>query len=139
MARDERRMTFIVVPHGGGDLSTRSFEVSYRRLRVVAVVLGIAFLLWAGTVVSWWWVAAQAARVPGLQAEIAELQKDRLRVEQLARVIARMEAQYEQVRAMLGGSVELDSLREESAADTIATPLRGEPRGASAPPYANAD
>ena len=28
-------MTFIVVPHGGRDLSTRSFEISYRRLRVV--------------------------------------------------------------------------------------------------------
>lgn len=95
-------MTFIVIPHGQGDLSTRSFEVSYRRLRVVAALLALAAVAWLGMALSWWYVAAQAARVPAMQREIASLQQDRLRVEQLARVLARMERQYEQVQMMLG-------------------------------------
>lgn len=104
MAQEERRMTFIVVPHGGGDLSTRSFEVSYRRLRVAALAALAAVLLWVGMAVSYGWVAAQAARVPGLQAEIRQLQAERRRVLQLAEEVARLERSYEQVRAMLGAT-----------------------------------
>ena len=63
MARDERRMTFVVVPHGGsGDLSTRSYEISYRSLRMATiggvVALALIFLMAA----SWIWVGAQAAQ-----------------------------------------------------------------------------
>ena len=99
-------MTFIVIPHGQGDLSTRSFEVSYRRLRVAAVLVAVTAAAFLGMMLSWWYVAAQAARVPGLQREIAALQRDRLRVEQLSRVVARMEQQYNQVRIMLGADAD---------------------------------
>lgn len=99
---DDRRMTFIVVPHGGRDLSTRSFEVSYRRLRVVGGLLLAGALLWVGMVVSWVWVAAEAARVPGLRREIQLLEADRARVVQLAEALRRLEGQYDQVRQMLG-------------------------------------
>jgi hypothetical protein len=102
MPPDERRMTFIVVPHGGRDLSTRSFEISYRRLRIVGILLLVAVVAWLGMVLSWVWVASQAARVPGLQHEIAELEQERARVVQLADALRRLEAQYEQVRQMLG-------------------------------------
>lgn len=124
-------MTFIVVPHGEGDLSTRSFEVTYRRLRVVtllAVLAGAVLLAMAGT---WGYVAARAARVPALEAEITALQRDRQRVTQLERVLARMERQYEQVRIMLGADSPAPLL--EGAGDTLAAwipgawplPLRG--------------
>lgn len=102
MARDERRMTFIVVPHGGRDLSTRSFEVSYRRLRLVGLLLGLAVAAWIGMAVSWVWVAGQAVRVPGLQAEVARLEEQQERVVELADALRRLEAQYAQVRRMLG-------------------------------------
>ena len=95
-------MTFIVVPHGGRDLSTRSFEISYRRLRIVGGLLLAAVLAWLATVLSWIWVASQAARVPVLQRDIAELEQERARVVQLADALHRLEAQYEQVRQMLG-------------------------------------
>lgn len=98
-------MTFIVVPHGGGDLSTRSFEVSYRRLRVAAFVLLAAFVLSLVMGVSWVYLAAQAARVPLLKREIAALERDRARVDQLAHALARMEQRYEQMRAMVGADV----------------------------------
>lgn len=123
MPRDERRMTFIVVPHGGGGLSTRSFEISYRRLRVAALVAAAAVVIWAVSMAAWVVVAAQAARVPGLQREVAELQQERVRVQQLAAVLARMERQYEQVRMMLGAK----ALEEARARRAAGAPDAGSP------------
>lgn len=95
-------MTFIVVPHGGGDVDTRSFEFSYRRLRWLAGLLLLALVLWGGTMSSWAYVAAQAARVPGLARHVGRLERDRERVVLLAQSLARVEQQYAQVRSMLG-------------------------------------
>lgn len=102
MAKDERRMTFIVVPSGSGELESRSFEISYRRLKSAALVITLAVLLWAAMVATYWYVAAQAARVPGLQRQVAVLESERERVVQLAETLRRIEGQYEQVRSMLG-------------------------------------
>src|SRR5688572_10829951 len=97
---DERRLTFIVVPHG--DLETRTFEVSYRRLKLMlfgALLLVCVFIV---TVSLWWYVAAQAARVPGLEREVARLEAEQTKVAELARTLAEVEAQYERVRQLLG-------------------------------------
>jgi murein DD-endopeptidase MepM/ murein hydrolase activator NlpD len=102
MARDDRRMTFIVVPSGGDDLDTRSFEISYRRLRAAGLGLLFVVLLVGGMAASWWYVAAQAARVPGLQRQVELLEAERERVVMLAEALHRLERQYEQVRGMLG-------------------------------------
>jgi Zn-dependent protease with chaperone function len=110
MPRDDRRMTFIVVPHGGRDLSTRSFEVSYRRLRIVGGLLLAAAIGWVVMLISWFFLAAQAARVAGLQREIRVLEEDRQQVVQLAEALRRMEIQYEQVRRMLGADGNPDSV-----------------------------
>lgn len=115
MARDDRRMTFIVVPHGGGDLGTRSFEVSYRRLRLAALVAAAGFAVFLAMAISYAFVASRAARVPALEREVAALQADRARVAQLQRVLARMEQQYGQVRAMLGAEA-------PPAVDSLAAP-----------------
>lgn len=133
MPRDERRMTFIVVPHGGGGLNTRSFEISYRRLRVAALVAAAAAVVWAVSMASFVLVAAQAARVPGLQREVAELQKDRERVQQLAALLARMERQYEQVRMMLGAEAVEEARRARAAADSAAGPVAPESAEATIP------
>jgi hypothetical protein len=110
MPRDERRMTFIVVPHGGRDLSTRSFEISYRRLRIVGGLLLAAVIAWVLMLISWFFLAAQAARVSGLQREVRALEEDREQVVQLAEALRRMEIQYAQVRRMLGAAGDADSV-----------------------------
>lgn len=102
MARDDREMTFIWIPHGRDPGSTRSYELSYRRAKawgIGAGVLGFLLLLMAG---SWLWLAAQAARVPGLTAEVRELRRDRIRVRELAQTVERLSTEYAKVRAMLG-------------------------------------
>ena len=95
-------MTFIVVPHGGRDLNTRSFEVSYSRVRLVGIVLLVAVLLWLVMAASWIFVSAQAARVPMQEREVQRLETENAQVDELADALRRLEAQYDQVRAMLG-------------------------------------
>lgn len=97
---DERRLTFIVVPHG--DLETRTFEVSYRRLKVLMVAGFALLVLFIVMASSWWYVAAQAARVPGLEREMTRLEDERGKVAELARTLGEVEAQYERVRQILG-------------------------------------
>jgi len=141
--RDERRMTFVVIPHGGStDLSTRSYEISYRRLRALAitgaVAVGLVFLMAA----SWVWVAAQAARVPMLQREVADLQKERQERERLARQLARMQATYEQIRVMLKGELPpLDSIeaRTNAAGGHLGGDSTAPPRDSAATDTARAD
>lgn len=97
-------MTFIIVPNGGRDLSTRSFEISYRRLRLVGFLLLLALVVFLAMAVSWLYVASQAARVPGLRAEVVRLEAEQERVGQLADALRRLESQYNQVREMLGAN-----------------------------------
>ena len=126
MEREDRRMTFIVVPHGGRDLNTRSFEVSYARLRVAGLVILILALIWVGMALSWVYIGSQAARVPGLQREIVRLEGEREQVQELALALRRLEGQYSQVRDMLGanrpsgpGSVWLPALGSPSTSETV--------------------
>jgi len=117
---DERRLTFIVVPHG--EAETRTFEISYRRLRLLLGVAGGVLVLFIIMVASWWYIAAQAARVPALEREVARLEEERSQVAELARALAEAEAQYERVRNLLGATADgkqpeplLPPLRQESS------------------------
>jgi murein DD-endopeptidase MepM/ murein hydrolase activator NlpD len=89
-----------VVPHG--QLETRTFEISYRLLKVL-LAAGLALLiLFIVIVSSWWFVATQAARVVGLEREVVRLEAERSRVAQLARDLEHAEQQYARVRQLLG-------------------------------------
>lgn len=109
MAREERRMTFIVVPHGVGDVSTRSFEISYRRLRAAVVVLVLAVVAWLAMALSFGYFFGQAARVGPLTEEVRHLEQEQRRVAELAGALRRLERQYQQMREMLGAGEHADS------------------------------
>ena len=124
-------MTFIVIPHGGRDLNSRSFEVSYRRLRVAGALLLVGAILWGASVGAGLYLSSRAARVPMLEREVAQLRGENVRVAELADALRRLEAQYEQVRAMFGadragqaGSIWLPPLGNAGTAmDTAAAML----------------
>ena len=103
---DERRLTLIVVPHG--DLETRSFDVSYGRLKFYLLVVVALFGAVAIVLALWFPIFAQAARVPGLEQELARLEAERAQVAELARTLAEVEAQYERVRQLLGADAPTD-------------------------------
>jgi len=97
---DHRHLTFIVVPHA--DLETRSFTVSYGRLKLLFAGVATLFVIFVVVVSTWWYVAAQAARANSLQAEVQRLESERNKVAKLARELEQVEAQYEHVRQLLG-------------------------------------
>ncbi len=119
-------MTFIVVPHGR-DPTTRSFELSYRRLRALAAGGAVAVLLVMMMAGSWLWLAAQAARVPALSAEVRDLRGDRVQMEELARTVERLSADYARVRVMLGA----DSVALPAIVDQPEAGPAGEDEGAA--------
>jgi murein DD-endopeptidase MepM/ murein hydrolase activator NlpD len=105
---EERSLTIIVVPHG--DLETRSFVLSYGRVKA-AVIVGVALLLaFAITLAMLIPIMVQAARVPALEAELRELDSERARVAELARDLAEVEALYERVRQLLGADASADGV-----------------------------
>ena len=122
MARDDREMTFIVIPHGRDAASTRSFEVPYRRLKLMLVLGATVALLVLVMAGSWLYLAGQAARVPGLRSEVRSLRRDNARVEELARTVNQLNAEYAKVRAMLGA----DSVALPAIVDSAAAPAAGD-------------
>jgi murein DD-endopeptidase MepM/ murein hydrolase activator NlpD len=118
--RDDRYLTLIVVPHLG-DLETRSFVVSYRRLKFFVVAVAALLLAFAVTLAVLFPIMAQAARVPGLEAELRQLDSERARVAELARTLQEVEAQYERVRELLGADAPV-----ERGGTPLLPPLRGD-------------
>lgn len=124
---DDRHLTLIVVPHG--DLETRTFQLSYRVLRVLFGLFVVAFLGFSVFLAFLFPIMAQAARVQGLERELKTLEADRARVAELAQTLAEVEAQYEKVRQMLGADApvngeppSLPPLRAEPAPGTSEEP-----------------
>lgn len=116
---DDRRLTLIVVPHG--DLETRTFELSYRRLKLGIVLSGLLLVIFVFIAATWFPVAAQAGRVPGLERELARLEGERARVAELAQMLAEVEAQYERLRELLGAesSVDVEPMLPPLRRDTV--------------------
>jgi murein DD-endopeptidase MepM/ murein hydrolase activator NlpD len=95
-----KHLSVIVVPDGGRD--SRTYRVSYRRLRLLAaigVAAAVLVVLMAG---SWWYFAARAVRVNELEARLASTEGDRARVQQLAEEIEGLEQQYARIRSLFG-------------------------------------
>jgi murein DD-endopeptidase MepM/ murein hydrolase activator NlpD len=116
---DERRLTIIFVPHG--ELETRSFIISYRKLKVLLVAGVLLLLVYAFTLAILFPVMTQAARVPRLEAELRQLDSERAEVARLGRMVQDLETQYEQVRQLLGADAPAPG---ETA--PILPPLRGD-------------
>lgn len=100
--RDERRLSVVIVPHGGRDSLT--YHLSYRRLRVLALLatsLAVGLALMVG---SWWYLAARAVRAAELEREVAVMSRDRERVAALVQRLEAIEGQYDNIRRMFGAA-----------------------------------
>ena len=104
---EERHLTVIIVPHG--DLETKTYEVSYRRLKWGLGLGGALLAILMLGMVFWVPVARQAARVPGLVNQVEEIEGARARVAELEEALEEVEAQYENVRLLLGADVPSDT------------------------------
>jgi murein DD-endopeptidase MepM/ murein hydrolase activator NlpD len=103
----------IYTPHAGAmiihvqresGLANRTIILSTRKVRFlrIAAIVGGAMLLVG--VVSWFYLAAQAARVPYLSHRVSTLERDVQQLDTLKRALAEVEGRFQQVQRMLGAS-----------------------------------
>lgn len=100
MTRGTRGVTIVV--HADGDLESKQYRLP--RWAVLAgkwgalttAVLIVLFFTFAGP------ITRSAARVPGLEREVSRLRVENSRVQQLAAALNRAEANYQELRQMLG-------------------------------------
>jgi murein DD-endopeptidase MepM/ murein hydrolase activator NlpD len=129
----DRRVTIVV--HTDGDLASRQYRVpllAFEAGKWGALVVGllvVLFFAFAGP------IGRAAARVPGLERQVARLEEENSRVQQLAAALNRAELNYQDLRAMLGvraprdkGSATGDLVRTVAVrARPPSAPLRYEP------------
>jgi murein DD-endopeptidase MepM/ murein hydrolase activator NlpD len=101
----EKRRFATIIFHKDGDPLSRSVRLPMWLVRVgtiggitLAVLITIAAVLYAP-------IARTAARVPGLNREIARLRAANRQVEDLAQRLGQAEDRYDQIRNMLGADV----------------------------------
>ncbi len=97
---DLPHLSLIVVPDGGRE--SRTFRISYRRLRLLAAGAVVVVLLLTAMVGSWWYFAARSTRVGRLELQIASMQGDQERLKTLADELAGLEQQYGRIRSLFG-------------------------------------
>jgi murein DD-endopeptidase MepM/ murein hydrolase activator NlpD len=118
--------TVVLVP--GDSERTRSIRLTPRLLRIGAALSAAGALALAVVLGSWWYFAAQTARVPGLEHQIATLEADNARVEMLAQSLAQLQTEYDKIRGMLGADVLASNLPQEILpADVHPTAVAGAP------------
>jgi len=125
--RDRRRLTLLLIPPDNA--GTRTIQISYRLVKflVVFTVVLIACLLGFGGY--GWYKAAQAARVPGLEAEVEKLRSELEQVAELAASLAEAESNYKRVRHLLG----IDEAKRHETGRSIPPMGRGLKAATSAP------
>ncbi len=99
----ESGYTVVVIPDDAD--RTRSFQVTPRGLRIGTAITAVSALILAVLLASWWYFAAQAARVPELERQIALLEEENAKVQQLANAVAQLQAQSEKIRSLLGADI----------------------------------
>jgi len=112
-ATPERGYGNIYTPHAGAmiihvqresGLANRTLILTQRQVRLFrmgAIVLGSLIAVGA---VSWFFLAAQAARVPYLTRRVSQLQHDVSRLDTLQHSLNELDARFQQVQHMMGSS-----------------------------------
>lgn len=96
--------------HRESGLAHRHYVLRSWQVRVLAIVLSRPMLLlYVVAVVTWGWMASQAARVPLLQSRVAELTREAEKIDTLNAQLTKLTAQYVQVQQMLGGAKPADA------------------------------
>ena len=94
-----RDLTIMVVPDDGS--VSRSYRITYGRVRLLIVVGLVAGIMFVGMAGSWWYLAARAARVSDLEVRLEAMGREQVRLEAVAADLAAAEEQYGRLRSLL--------------------------------------
>lgn len=113
--------------HRESGLAHRHYVLKAWQVRFLAVFLSRPMLvLYLVGLITWGWMASQAAKVPMLQQRIGLLTKDAERLDTLTATLTELQARYTQVQQMLGtksvSPILTDSVRQKQNADRRVIP-----------------
>jgi murein DD-endopeptidase MepM/ murein hydrolase activator NlpD len=128
MKRRSRSVTLLV--QKDGTTKTRTIRIRTWTLRLAAGLLGLTLLVVLLLAVLYGPMVQAAARVPGMERELARLRSENARVRELSAALDSAESRYAQVRQMMGGQIVRDPVTSFSTLP-VAPPIRA--RLASAP------
>jgi murein DD-endopeptidase MepM/ murein hydrolase activator NlpD len=133
----KRPRSVTVVIQRDGSTKTRTIRIPVSLLRLGTWTLGLSALLLLILVVLYGPMVRAAARVPGMERDLAKLSAENARVRQLSAALDSAESRYSQVRQMMGGTIVPDPIVSSSglpiapavrARLTAATPLDSGPK-----------
>lgn len=91
--------------HREAGLAHRHYVLKPWQVRSLAFVTSKPMLvLYVAALLTWGWMASQAARVPVLQSEITRLELDAQRLDSLSVTLSQLQSRYDQVQRMLSAA-----------------------------------
>lgn len=91
--------------HREAGLAHRHYVLKPWQVRTLGVLTSRPMIgAYVIAIVSWGWMAGQAARVPLLKREVSTLTADALRLDTLTATLASLQARYDQVQQLLGAA-----------------------------------
>ncbi len=121
---------YTIMVQRDGALESRAFRIPVWIVRAAAVGGAIVGVLLVGAIAFYGPIARAAARVPGLQRDVARLQVENSKIVALSAAVDSLEQRYAQVRKMIGADIVPDALRH-AATLPVAPAIRAYPRSAT--------
>lgn len=91
--------------HRESGLAHRHYVLKPWQVRLLAIAVSRPMLLlYLLALVTWGWMASQAARVPVLQQRISDLRREAEKLDTLTARLSDMQVRYEQVQKLLGAT-----------------------------------
>jgi murein DD-endopeptidase MepM/ murein hydrolase activator NlpD len=119
----KRPRSVTVMIQRDGSTKTRTIRIPLWTVRLGTWTLGLAALSLFIVIALYGPMVRAAARVPGMERELARLKTENARVRELSAALDSAESRYSQVRQMMGGAIMRDQVVSSSGLP-IAPPIR---------------
>jgi murein DD-endopeptidase MepM/ murein hydrolase activator NlpD len=123
MKKRKRSRAVTIVVQRDGTTKTRTYRIPIWGLRLGSWTLGLMGFLLVLVAALYGPLVGAAARVPGMQRELARLRAENTRVRELSEALDSAESRYSQVRQMMGGEIVRDPVTKASQLP-VAPPIR---------------
>lgn len=102
--------------HREAGLAHRHYVLKPWQVRALSIFVSKPMLvLYFVAIVTWGWMAGQAAQVPLLKAEVARLSEDARRLDTLSATLVQLQSRYDQVQRLLSAASTPQTARPEPA------------------------
>src|SRR3954470_8454466 len=123
MKKRKRSRAVTIVVQRDGTTKTRTYRVPIWGLRLGSWALGLTAFLLVLVAALYGPLVGAAARVPGMERELARMSAENSRVRELSAALDSAESRYSQVRQMMGGQIIRDPVAMSSSLP-VAPPIR---------------